>query len=75
MLTHCLRYHFNTVTFDYTTAFWDFEQWELELDWLALRGVNLPLAWVGYEYILIETFREVGLTDADIASFLSGPAF
>ncbi|RPD65623.1 alpha-N-acetylglucosaminidase [Lentinus tigrinus ALCF2SS1-6] len=69
------RYHFNTVTFDYTAAFWDFDQWELELDWLALRGVNLPLAWVGYEYILIETFREVGLSDADISSFLSGPAF
>ncbi|OSD08704.1 glycoside hydrolase family 89 protein [Trametes coccinea BRFM310] len=69
------RYHFNTVTFDYTAAFWDFSQWELELDWLALRGVNLPLAWVGYEYILIETFREVGLSDADIADFLSGPAF
>ena len=69
------RYHFNTVTFDYSAAFWDHKQWELELDWLALRGVNLPLAWVGYEYILIETFREVGLTDADIATFLSGPAF
>ncbi|EIW60032.1 alpha-N-acetylglucosaminidase [Trametes versicolor FP-101664 SS1] len=69
------RYHFNTVTFDYTAAFWDFEQWELELDWLALRGVNLPLAWVGYEYILIETFREAGLSDADISDFLSGPAF
>ncbi|KAI0746888.1 alpha-N-acetylglucosaminidase [Daedaleopsis nitida] len=69
------RYHFNTVTFSYTTPFWDFKDWELELDWLALRGVNLPLAWVGYEYILIEAFREVGLSDADIATFLSGPAF
>ncbi|TBU41733.1 alpha-N-acetylglucosaminidase [Dichomitus squalens] len=69
------RYHFNTVTFSYTTPFWNFDQWELELDWLALRGVNLPLAWNGYEYILIETFREVGLSDADIFSFLSGPAF
>ncbi|KAI0711286.1 alpha-N-acetylglucosaminidase [Earliella scabrosa] len=69
------RYHFNTVTFSYTTPFWNFEEWELELDWLALRGVNLPLAWVGYEYILIQAFRDVGLTDADIATFLSGPAF
>ncbi|PSR71093.1 hypothetical protein PHLCEN_2v13062 [Hermanssonia centrifuga] len=69
------RYHFNTVTFGYTTAFWTFDKWSLLLDWLALRGVNLPLAWVGYEAILIETFREVGLTDADIRSFLSGPAF
>jgi len=69
------RYHFNTVTFDYTAAWWDWEQWQSQLDWLALRGVNLPLAWVGYEYILIQVFQEVGLSDENIASFLSGPAF
>ncbi|KAK5135978.1 hypothetical protein LTR08_004232 [Meristemomyces frigidus] len=69
------RYHFNTVTFSYTTAFWTWDDWELELDWLALRGVNLPLAWVGYEKILVEVFLEAGFTQADIASFLSGPAF
>ena len=69
------RYHFNTVTFGYTTAFWNFEQWSLLLDWLALRGVNLPLAWVGYEKILIEVFQSVGLSDAEIFDFLTGPAF
>ncbi|KAI0692938.1 alpha-N-acetylglucosaminidase [Cytidiella melzeri] len=69
------RYHFNTVTFGYTTAFWNFDKWELLLDWLALRGVNLPLAWTGYESILIDVFHEVGLTDAEIFDFLSGPAF
>lgn len=45
------------------------------MDWLALRGVNLPLAWVGYEYILSQVFQEAGLSDSDIASFLSGSAF
>ncbi|KAH9830950.1 alpha-N-acetylglucosaminidase [Rhodofomes roseus] len=69
------RYHFNTVTFDYTAAWWDWDQWQSQLDWLALRGVNLPLAWVGYEYFLVQVFQEVGLSDEDIASFLSGPAF
>ncbi|KAI6024233.1 glycoside hydrolase family 89 protein [Pisolithus marmoratus] len=69
------RYFFNTVTFSYTTAFYAFEDWELLLDWMALRGINLPLAWVGYEYILVEVFREAGLSDADITGFLSGPAF
>ncbi|KAF8582036.1 glycoside hydrolase family 89 protein [Ramaria rubella] len=69
------RYYFNTVTFDYTAAFYDFQQWEFLLDWLALRGVNLPLAWVGYEYTLVEVFREAGLNEADITTFLSGPAF
>lgn len=69
------RYHFNTVTFSYTTPFYSFEEWSLLLDWLALRGVNLPLAWNGNEFILVQVFHEVGLTDADISAFLSGPAF
>jgi alpha-N-acetylglucosaminidase len=47
----------------------------LELDWLALRGVNLPLAWVGYEKILMDTFQEFGMTDSEILPFFSGPAF
>ncbi|KAF2104360.1 putative alpha-N-acetylglucosaminidase [Rhizodiscina lignyota] len=69
------RYHFNTVTFSYTAAFWSWEDWELELDWLALRGVNLPLAWNGNEKFLVEVFRELGLSDSEIFDFLSGPAF
>ncbi|EJD43816.1 putative alpha-N-acetylglucosaminidase [Auricularia subglabra TFB-10046 SS5] len=69
------RYHFNTVTFSYTTAWWTWEDWELELDWLALRGVNLPLAWVGVERIIYDVFAEIGLTHQEIGSFLSGPAF
>lgn len=64
-----------TVTFSYTTAFWSWDDWELQLDWMALHGINLPLAWVGFEHTLVEVFREIGLTDPEIASFLSGPAF
>ncbi|POR36171.1 Alpha-N-acetylglucosaminidase [Tolypocladium paradoxum] len=69
------RYYFNTVTTSYTSAFWTWEDWELQLDWMALRGVNLALAWIGVEKIFIDVFKEVGLTDAEIATFLSGPAF
>ncbi|KAJ4377746.1 hypothetical protein N0V83_000576 [Neocucurbitaria cava] len=69
------RYYFNTVTFSYTTAFWTWEDWELELDWLALHGVNLPLAWVGFEKILLEVFQSVNLTTSEILPFFSGPAF
>ena len=51
------RYHFNTgipsslrdcldlVTFSYTTVWWTWEDWENMLDWMALHGINLPLAW------------------------------
>jgi alpha-N-acetylglucosaminidase len=47
----------------------------MQLDWMALRGINLPLAWVGAEQIFIDVFRDVGFTDEEILSFLSGPAF
>lgn len=63
------------MTTSYTSAFWSWEDWELQLDWMALRGINLPLAWVGVEKIFIEVFREIGLTNPEIEGFLSGPAF
>ncbi|KAF8526176.1 alpha-N-acetylglucosaminidase [Hysterangium stoloniferum] len=69
------KYYFNTVTFSYTTAFYDFDQWSLLLDWMVLPGINLPLSWVGYEFILVDVFQEIGLSEADISSFLSSPAF
>ncbi|KAJ4360072.1 uncharacterized protein N0V89_000631 [Didymosphaeria variabile] len=69
------RYFFNTVTFSYTTPFWSWSDWETELDWLALHGVNLPLAWVGFEKILLDAFQEVNLTTSQILPFFSGPAF
>ena len=69
------RYFFNTVTFSYTTPFWSWSDWELELDWLALHGINLPLAWVGFEKILLDAFQEVNLTTSQILPFFSGPAF
>ncbi|RMZ17522.1 hypothetical protein D0860_00372 [Hortaea werneckii] len=70
------RYHFNTVTFSYTTPWWGWEDWELELDWLALHGVNLPLAWVGYEKVLLEVLVEAGLEREEVVEgFLTGPGF
>eukprot|EP00659_Diplonema_papillatum_P006204 gene6204-9501_t len=43
------KHAFNPVTFSYSMAWWDFKRWEREIDWLALRGVNLPLAFTGQE--------------------------
>jgi hypothetical protein len=41
---------------------------------MALRGVNLPLAWVGQEKIILAVFREIGLNDMAIC-FWAGIAF
>ena len=52
-----LRYDFNYCTYSYTMAFWDWERWEKEIDWMALHGINLPLAAVGQECIWFNIFQ------------------
>ena len=64
------RYYMNVCTFGYSTAFWDWQRWEREIDWMALNGINMPLAFVGQEFVFRQVLREVGrLSDAEIESF------
>ena len=42
------RYFMNVCTFGYSYAFWTWDRWEREIDWMALNGINIPLAFVGY---------------------------
>lgn len=63
------------MTFSYTFAWYNWDDWEKLLDWAALRGINLHLAWVGYEKVFLESFRDMGMTDDEIMPFFSGPAF
>ena len=32
------RYAYNYCTFSYSMAFWDWERWQQEIDWMALHG-------------------------------------
>ena len=73
--THKWGYYLNVCTFSYTMVWWDWARWEEEIDWMALSGINLPLAFVGQEYVWEKTFQEFGLSSAEIATFFSGPAF
>lgn len=38
-------------THSYSFVWWDWARWEWELDWMALNGINLALAWSGQEAI------------------------
>ena len=57
------RYHLNYCTFGYSTAYWTWDDWEREIDWMALHGVNLPLTIVGYEAIWLRVLQRRGLTE------------
>ena len=70
-----LRYDLNYCTFSYSMAFWDWDRWEHELDWMALHGINLPLAAVGDECVWRNFLRRLGYDDAEIGRILPGPAY
>lgn len=71
-----LRQHFNVVTFGYTTAFWNWERWAFEIDWMALHGINMPLAMTGQEKVWQRLWKEhYALTDDELDHFFTGPAF
>ncbi|MCP5535017.1 MAG: alpha-N-acetylglucosaminidase [Akkermansiaceae bacterium] len=69
------RYAFNHCTFGYTMTFWDWERWQKELDFMALNGINLPLAMTGAECVLREVYRKLGVSDEEIGKFISGPSY
>jgi alpha-N-acetylglucosaminidase len=69
------RYFFNYCTFSYSMAWWDWPQWERMIDWLALNGINMPLAATGQEGTWQLVLRDLGFSDTQIGRFLVGPAY
>jgi alpha-N-acetylglucosaminidase len=69
------RYYMNYCTFNYSMSWWDWPRWEKEIDWMALHGINMPLAITGEEYTWYLLYREMGFTDSDLKSFFCGPSY
>ncbi|MCR4602216.1 MAG: alpha-N-acetylglucosaminidase [Prevotella sp.] len=70
-----LRYDFNYCTFSYSMPFWDWQRWQQEIDWMALHGVNMPLAVVGEECVWRNMLLRLGYSEQEIGRFIAGPAF
>ena len=68
------RFFLNYCTFGYTMAWWKWEQWERFIDWMALNGVNMPLAITGQEAVWQKVWKKYGLTDEQIRAYFVGPA-
>lgn len=69
------RYALNYCTINYSMSFYTWADWEKELDWMALNGVNLMLAPVGMEAVWQNTLKKVGYSQAETLQFIPGPAF
>jgi alpha-N-acetylglucosaminidase len=68
-------YYLNFCTFSYSTAYWDWADWEREIDWMALHGVTMPLNLVGHEAALQLAYSRLGMTGDEIRTFLGGPGY
>ncbi len=68
------RYYLNVCTYGYTMPYWDWPRWEREIDWMAVHGINLPLALVATEAIAERVWLKLGLTQAESDAFFTGPA-
>ncbi|MGN5953056.1 alpha-N-acetylglucosaminidase [Sphingobacterium lactis] len=69
------RYALNYCTINYSFSFYTWEDWEKELDWMALNGVNIMLAPVGTEMVWYNTLIKLGYSDQEAKAFIPGPAY
>uniref|UniRef100_A0A8D8YPJ1 Alpha-N-acetylglucosaminidase n=4 Tax=Cacopsylla melanoneura TaxID=428564 RepID=A0A8D8YPJ1_9HEMI len=65
----------NVCTQSYSYVWWNWARWEREIDRWALNGFNLVYAGTGVEAVWTKVYRELGLSQREIADYFSGPAF
>lgn len=68
------RFFLNYCTFGYTMTWWQWPEWERLIDWMAMNGVNMPLAITGQEAVWYKVWRKLGLEDGEIRNYFTGPA-
>ena len=66
---------FNYCTFCYSMPWWDWKRWEREIDYMALCGINMPLAIVGTEAVWMNTLKHFGYSASEAKKFIAGPAY
>lgn len=71
---HKFRYAYNFCTHGYTMAWWGWPEWQRELDYLALNGINLALVIEGQESVWIQTLKNFGYTDVEVRAWLVMPS-
>lgn len=69
-----IRYYLNYCTFSYSMAFWDWNRWQQEIDFMALHGINMPLALTGTSTVWRNTLLKLGYTKDQANQFIAGPA-
>ncbi len=70
-----VRYAYNYCTHSYTMAFWGQEEWQNELDYLALNGFNAILDITGQEEVWRRFLMDLGYSLEETKDWLVGPGY
>lgn len=70
-----VRYAYNYCTLSYSMAFWGEKEWEAELDWLALNGVNAVLDTTAQEEVWRRFLGNIGYSHEEAVKYIAGPAY
>ena len=69
-------YYMNVCTFGYSLVWKDWAYWQKHIDWMAMQGINLPLALAGQEKVIVNTFAHFNVTAQQLSEdYFAGPAF
>ncbi|KAE9358812.1 Alpha-N-acetylglucosaminidase [Phytophthora rubi] len=69
-------YYQNVDTGSYSLWAWSWPQWEKHIDWMALNGINMPLAFTGQEKVWQNTFHKYyNVSYEGLGKFFAGSAF
>lgn len=69
------RYYLNYTAFSYSMSTWTWDRWQEEIDWMALRGVNMPLQIIGLEEVWRRFLADYNYTQTEINNFVAGPCY
>ena len=69
------RFFLNYCTYGYTLTWWGWHEWERLIDWMALNGINMPLAIAGQESVWLNVWKKYGLTEKQILEYFTGPSY
>lgn len=67
------RVYMNYCTISYSAAWWDWKRWEREIDFMAMNGINMPLATIGLDAVWYNTLLRFKYTDEEARAFLTYP--
>lgn len=68
------RVYMNYCTLSYSAAWWNWDRWQREIDYMAMNSINMPLSVVGLEAVWYNTLLKHRFTDEEARSFLAAPS-